>query len=552
MNMMRKLNITALVLLLTASIGYAQAFWGRTSERYAHKKLDASQTETKHRIKAWRGETVNAQIVLQNRDSDEALYTFSLGTLRNKNKESLKLRLAEMGYVDEVLADTFSNCGTHELEKHGRYPMADRLVLKDYLLLPRGEQRGLWFSLQPEQTAKPGIYTGEVQLRRAGKLIKKLSLELEVLPHVLPDAREWSFHLDFWQNPYSVARYHKVELWSDKHFDLMRPLMQRLAASGQKVITATLIDRPWNGQTEDAFGSMIKWTKHRDGSWSYDYSIFDKWVRFMMSCGIDREITCFSMIPWQLSFAYYDEATGEQKHWESKPGEALYTERWSHFLKSFESHLKQQSWIDRTTIAMDERSLEQMQEAIRLIKTNSPSIKISMAGNYHPEIEQDLYDYCVDFMSKETYTPEVLVRRKKEGKISTYYTCCSSAILNTFTFSPLAEAELIPWYALKKGYDGYLRWAYNSWTIDPVYDSRFRAWSSGDTYIVYPNNYPSLRWIKLQEGIQQFEKYRLLQRNAKSKARLDALDKLAQKVDLSRIAEVDKLTEELKRELNSY
>lgn len=552
---MKKLLCTLVLGMNVLSLS-AQAHWGSTNERYAHKRLDdASKAKESIHIKAWKGETLNAQAVVQNREGDEALYSFRLGKLVNKHKRALKIQAQEFGYVDEVLADTFSACGTHPVEKYGRFKEADRIVLKPYFLLPRNEQRGVWLSIQPAQDAESGVYQGTLEVLRSGKVVKRLKLGVEVLNHRLPAAKDWGFHLDFWQNPYAIARWHEVELWSDKHFEIMRPYMQRLAASGQKVITATLIDRPWNGQTEDAFGSMIKWTKHKDGAWTYDFSVFDRWVKFMMDCGIDREITCFSMIPWQLSFQYYDEESKSLMHWESKPGEELYSRRWGHFLKSFEAHLIGKGWADKTTIAMDERSLEQMHAAIALIKTHSPKIKISMAGYYHKEIEADLYDYCVDYMSPEQYTPEILARRRAEGKISTYYTCCSSRVLNTFTFSPLGEAELIPWFALKKGYDGYLRWAYNSWTIDPNYDSRFRAWSSGDTYIVYPDNYPSTRWLKLQEGIQQFEKYRILLAEAKAKGKTEdikRLEAILEMVHLGRLNEVGAMVDDLENALNKF
>ena len=53
-----------------------------------------------------------------------------------------------------------------------------------------------------------------------------------------------------WQSPYAVARYYQVPLWSQEHLDAMRPLMKMLADAGQKIITATLTHKPWNGQTD--------------------------------------------------------------------------------------------------------------------------------------------------------------------------------------------------------------------------------------------------------------------------------------------------------------
>lgn len=103
---------------------------------------------------------------------------------------------------------------------------------------------------------------------------------------------------------------------------------------------------------------------------------------------------------------------------------------------------------------------------IKLVKEADPNYKVALAGNYHKEIEADLYDYCV--ASGQFFSPEVLTARKAAGKVSTVYTCCTEPYPNTFSFSPTAEAVWLPLYASAKGFDGYLRWAYNSWTENPL------------------------------------------------------------------------------------
>lgn len=545
-----------LICLIFGTSAQAQSFWGSSNERYKHKDTHTTAEQTNSLgLKGWRGETLNAQAVVQNLQLDEALYSLRLTRLVNKHKKALSIKNLELGYVDEVLADTFSGCSVHDVEQYGRFRQADRIVTKPYFLLPPGEQRGIWLSLELGRQATPDTYHGALEVLRSGKVLYKLPISIEVLAHQLPEVKDWRFHLDFWQNPYAIARWHEVELWSPEHFEAMTPYMQRLAATGQKVITATLIDRPWDGQTQDPFSSMVGWTKHRDGRWSYDYKLFDQWVDYMLGIGIDKEITCFSMIPWKLAFAYYDEESQSQKTWEAQPGDSLYRERWGHFLANFAKHLREKGWFEKTTIAMDERKMAHMQEAINIIHSYAPGLKISMAGDFHPEIEDTLHDYCIDLVHMARYTPQVIAKRKKAGKVSTFYTCCSSPILNTFTFSPPAEAELIPWYALSQNLDGYLRWAYNSWTIDPNYDSRFRSWSSGDTYIVYPNNYPSIRWQKLLEGIQQFEKYHILKQKAEvagDKTQLQALEELLHLFDIERIAEASTMATQLKERLNQF
>lgn len=214
------------------------------------------------------------------------------------------------------------------------------------------------------------------------------------------------------------------------------------------------------------------------------------------------------MVPWALTFQYYDQATDSMKSIETAPGEPEYEEMWTSMLKAFSRHLKEKGWFDICTIAMDERPMEVMQKTIAVIRKADPDFKISLAGGYHPEIEDQLYDYCITI--NENFPEEVLERRKEEGKISTLYTCCSESYPNTFTFSPLAEATWIGLYMAAKNVDGYLRWAYNSWPLEPLLDSRFHTWAAGDTYLVYPGNRTSMRFEKLIEGIQAYEKIRIL------------------------------------------
>ena len=188
---------------------------------------------------------------------------------------------------------------------------------------------------------------------------------------------------------------------------------------------------------------------------------------------------------------------------------------------------------------MDERSLQQMQAAIKVIKEYAPGLKISMAGNYHPEIEADIHDDCLDIFAYGAYTPELLSTRRAQGKVSTYYTCCSAEYPNIFTFSAPADAEFIALEALAKDLDGYLRWAYNSWTVTPEEDSRFTAWPAGDTYVIYPFSISSVRWERLVQGIQQYEKYKILLAEAEAKgdaARVEALKKLLGTIELGKIA----------------
>ena len=137
-----------------------------------------------------------------------------------------------------------------------------------------------------------------------------------------------------------------------------------------------------------------------------------------------------------------------------------------------------------------------------------------------------------------------MLKRKAAGKYSTYYTCCVEAFPNNFTFSPPAESTWQAWHAAYKGYSGYLRWAYMSWVLEPLLDSRFRNWPAGDTYFVYPEARTSIRFERLREGIQDFEKIRIIreklkaQNNAEARDNLQILEDHLQKYEISTLESI--------------
>ena len=67
---------------------------------------------------------------------------------------------------------------------------------------------------------------------------------------------------------------------SSAHYAAMKPLWEMLADAGQKALTVTILDLPWNHQCYDAYHSMVRHIRRRDGSWTFDYRVFDDHVCF--------------------------------------------------------------------------------------------------------------------------------------------------------------------------------------------------------------------------------------------------------------------------------
>ncbi|GAA4782953.1 DUF4091 domain-containing protein [Olivibacter ginsenosidimutans] len=477
------------------------------------------------RAKAWRGEKVHTQALIWTKKALQGV-SLQTSTLQDDKGNTITNGHVKANFVRYVLTDHLgdlkSGCGIPKGLDTSL--VADLIDHVPNLAIDEKTSRPIWLSIQVPADAAPGVYAGTLTIQARNEKPQRLPFEIEVLPHTLPQPQDWTYHLDLWQNPYSVARVYGVEPWSKEHFEAMAPYMQLLANAGQKVITTSIIYDPWNGQTYDVYDSMIKWTKKKDGSWSYDYRIFDQWVEFMMGFGIHKFIECYSMIPWNLKFYYYDEASGKQVFLKAKPEENAYKEHWKPVLVDFAKHLKEKGWFDRTTIAMDEREMKDMKKAIAIIKEADPAFKISLAGGDHPELYADLADYCVALRYK--LDKDLIQERRNKGFTTTFYTCCTEPSPNTFTSSTSAEATWLAWYALNRDFDGYLRWAYNCWGPKPLQDTRYGTWSAGDAWFVYPGARSSIRFERLIEGIQDFEKAKIIKASLQAQGDDAGLKKL--------------------------
>lgn len=514
---------------LWVKVSAPQVSWGSTDIRYKKEEpAPIARLKKDINLTAWKGERVSAQLVVWTPEALDNL-SFIVSDLTS-GKETISKDNVRTGFVryvmtDELNKDGKGGCGYRKSSDYDSTLVADPIDhIASTLTVPANATQGGWISVRVPQQVKAGKYTGTVTVKDGDKVLSELKLAVNVKNRTLPASTEWAFHLDLWQNPYAEARYYNVEPFSKEHFDRMRPDMQNYVDAGGKVITASIMHKPWNGQTYDPFESMVTWLKKADGTWYFDYTVFDKWVEYMMSLGVKKQINCYSMVPWRLSFQYFDQASNSFKYLDVKTGEAAYDEFWGNMLTSFAKHLKEKGWFDITHISMDERPMKDMLATLKVIRKADKDFKVSLAGTYHDELVKELHDYCIAIGEK--FPAEVIKSRKEAGQVTTYYTCCTEPRPNTFTFSAPAEAEWLGWFAAKENLDGYLRWALNSWVKNPLQDSRFTAWAAGDTYMIYPEGRSSIRFERLIEGIQSYEKIRILKEEFEKKGNKSAIKKI--------------------------
>lgn len=505
-----------------------QVSWASKDVHYAQTERPVMRATSDTLIKAWRGERVGVEAVVYAAQKQGALQVKL--TPWRKGGATIAASQGEARFINYVTTDNFQYCGYHP-NNLTPYQVADVIDLDVPQTAEEGTTHPVWCTLEVPADADAGVYSTRLEVTDAQthKVLKRLNLKIEVNARTLPSPAEQKFHVDFWQQPYAVSRYNDVPRWSQAHLEALRPYLKLLARSGQKVVSAILFYEPWGDQSHDKFSAMVRTTRTKNGEWKYDYTVFDQWVKLCEECGISEQINCFSMVPWDMSFRYYDEAQGKEVDLKTTTSSAEYKALWTAFLKSFAAHLKQQGWYDKTCIAMDERGLNNMLDAYRVAQEAVPGIKMALAGTHHKELVDKLYDYCIGF--GEHFTDDELAARKARGWKSTTYTCCSNTEPNLFSNSLPAEAAYLPVFCVANKFEGYLHWSWMNWADNPLTDTRFRLFAPGDTYLIYPGPRSSVRYERFIEGVAMAEKVRILREEYAAKGNNAALDALNKQVE---------------------
>ncbi|HTV56715.1 MAG TPA: glycoside hydrolase domain-containing protein [Terriglobia bacterium] len=385
--------------------------------------------------------------------------------------------------------------------------------------------QGVWLTISVPKNADPAVYRAALQVQ-AGSTSKRFEISVHVLDFTLPDLTQGSFYLNIWQDPAAVARVYHAPLWSPAHWRLLEAYTRNLADHGERSITTSIVYDPWQSQTGFVFPSMVEWRfpgtyqQGQASKFQFDFSVFDRYVEMMMRAGIDKSIQCFSMVdgPGSTSLCnigYIDTSTGKLRICPTRVGNASYRDVWGAFLPVFVRHLRQHGWLARTYIGFDEKPQSVMNGIFSVLKAAAPGLKVALAGGTSSQQSGTVGDLTI-FSSDLSHPAAVqhLVEERRTVGPTTFYTCCSPALPNTFIYSPQWESRLLPWIAFRYDLDGYLRWAYESWP-DDVWKHPESRWHSGDTFFVYPGKdgpIDSTRWEMLRQGVEDYEALHLLKK----------------------------------------
>lgn len=501
--------------------------------RVAPGAFSRTPQERKIEIQGLAGEVLSAQVAARCNQHLVGLrgeiLEFSSEDGRKIPASAARVRYSAFLPVDETLAMT-----------------ADPLLEVGSVNLEANLAKAVWLTIEVPRQAEPGMYSSTLTLSAGSNRMAVFDLELEVLPAVLPPPPEWSFYLNFWQYPSGVARAHRVEIWSEAHWELLEKYAANFAAHGMNSIMTSVVYDPWKSSCGYPFDTMVEWRypgEFEDGAadkFSWDFTVFDRYVELMMAAGVRDKIDCYAMVmgPGSTTDAhirYLDTTAGEYRTAELTAGEPMWRQAWAAFLPVLRKHLKEKGWFEKAVLGFDEKPREVMQVIFDFILEEAPDFKIALSGGF-PGDERKWGDEIVlpinDLTDESRWAEmEPLVKRMHAdpSRRISFYTCCwPDGPPNNFLYSPLRESRLLPWLAWKFGFDGYTRWAVNAFPED-VWKQPCYEYHSGDMFFVYPGPggpLDGMRWEVLRQGIQDYEALRIAWSMAEQAGRKDLLDKL--------------------------
>lgn len=483
----------------------------------------------------WKNDTAVNEFAVTAGGSGVSNLRINASDLYNENGSRLRNTNITCSFIDTVKAYDGKIFGTGKLLKTPRDNGRNRKDSPD-LLSNRRSQTIEGETVQPIMVetkvpadTEPGTYTGKVTVTADGTEPVVFDYTLKVKDITLPE--ENSFDLEFWQYPYSSAEYYGVKPFSREHLDILEPMMKMYKSAGGNAVTCTITEDPWEGQTYSKnrihYPSMVKWIKQGDGTFTYDYTDFDRWVQFNKDMGLGDKIVLYSIAPWHGKITYYE--NGRYRSDMCIKGGKYYTETWTAFLKDLTKHLEEKGWYDSAYIGIDEKGFSgEAFEIVESVKgSNGKSLKITGAMD---NLDRDNLGFAMKMADisvgdsaaadqKKAFT-ELLDRRHDEGLKTTLYSCTSHKPGN-FLLSQPVESYWSVLNAGARGTDGFLRWAYDAWPEDPLRDGTHENFEPGDCFLIYPDEkgrknpspQSSVRLTEMGSALRDVNKLRYLVKN---------------------------------------
>lgn len=413
------------------------------------------------------------------------------------------------------------------------------------------QTRTAWITIEIPEAQTAGDYELTFTLRHpdTDELVASDVLTVKVLDATLPAQNllytQW-FHCD------CLADYYGVEVFSERHWEIIESFMATAVKNGINVILTPLFTPPLDTMVggERRTVQLVD-VKLEGGVYNFGYDRLDRWIDMCDRLGVRYfEINHF-FTQWGAGHApkVIAEVDGESRRifgWETQADGKKYSTFLRTFIPDFLAHMKARGDDKRCIFHIsDEPSTKHIDQYSRSRAVIADLLEdyMTMDALSHIEFWRDGF-VKTPVVSNNNIEP--FIEAKVPG-LWTYY-CCSQGldVSNRFFAMPGARTRAIGMQMFKYNIAGFLQWGYNFYMnqysrnmIDPYADSTGDYFfPSGDGYSVYPAQdgraLESMRIVQFHEAIQDIRAMELCESLVGHDKVVETMEKIWGEIKFSR------------------
>lgn len=435
----------------------------------------------------------------------------------------------------------------------GLYPdILTPLRYGGYIVLPRHKLRSLWIEADiPQNFNGNGKLHFSVYLHSASvgdvndivldtdTPIAENDVEIELVHTCLPKQTtkftQW-FYAD------CLASYYNVEVWSDKHFEVIENFLRVYAKRGRNMVYTPILTPALNVTPPYLrTPSQLVQVTVTNGEYSFDFSLLDRWIDILDRVGIPYiEIShFFHQKPVQYCAKVYATVDGEYRllfGWDTMALSEEYLRFLREMIAAMITHLKKRGDDKRCYYHIAD---EPNQKTLAQYMKEKAAIKDLLKGYAVMDALSDveLYDSgTVEIPVPVTSEIGPFLERNID-ELWTYYACNQVVdYSNCYLSMPSWRTRSIGMQMYKYNVKGFLHWGFNYYNnrgsgdaINPYLDLSGEDWvCAGDTFAVYPHSdgtaLESIRLLLLEEAMQDIRAMQLCEQYYSHEAVVAAME----------------------------
>ena len=482
------------------------------------------------RISALKGERVSFQLVHQRfMDEGDSIYAYrEMFTPKFSGDLAKYVTVREVKNVGVELPIIVGDSDDYyERTEPGLYPDVLRpLTYGGQTIAKTAFPTALWVDVTiPADATEAGESELKVEMvNEAGEVKTTDVIIVDLINAVLP---EQSLILTQWFHCDSLAHYYDVEVWSEKHWQIVENYVRSAHKNGINLLLTPTFTPPLDTKVGgERLTTQLVGVTVENGKYSFNFDLLDRWVDMCDRVGIKYFEIAHLFTQWGAKHAPKVMATvdGEYKKifgWETDATSPEYVGFLRTFIPALLEHMKKNGNDKRCFFHVSD---EPQMDHLESYKAAKASIEDLLDGYVIMDALSD-YDFwklgivnvpipCNDHVHKfiDNNVPNLW----------TYY-CCGQRVnvSNRLIAMPSWRNRSIGMQMYKYDIVGFLQWGFNFYNnqfsvdeCEPYTDVSGEHWvPAGDTFSVYPaphgKVYESLRIVVFHDALQDMRAMQL-------------------------------------------